>query len=169
MAKNLIYTKRRQLKRRGASRRLNLETLYVVRNARSARPCMREFLREAQNVHLIEPKTVLNIKWGVKNKGSRWIIPHLYSTSACNDSASNIHYEHNFINFAQAHWIKTLINKCQLWYVVGGKARHHPRELDAITSTYTTTKAPWNEHWSNHTPADRIFYHFRHDGSDGHG
>ena len=71
MAKKLIYTKRRQLKQRGASRRLNLETLYVVRNARSARPCMREFLREAQNVHLIEPKTVLNIKWGVKNKGSR--------------------------------------------------------------------------------------------------
>ena len=73
MAKKLIYTKRRQLKRRGASRRLNLElnleTLYVVRNARSARPCMREFLREAQNVHLIEPRTVLNIKWGAKKQG----------------------------------------------------------------------------------------------------
>lgn len=39
MTQNSIYTKRIKLKQRGASRRLNLETLYFVRNARSVRPC----------------------------------------------------------------------------------------------------------------------------------
>jgi len=37
-AKINLY-KRIELKQRGASRGLNLETLYFVRNTRSARPC----------------------------------------------------------------------------------------------------------------------------------